>query len=106
MSYAKRISNILQLPAYKKGMPVPAANGKAVTIAEEADQEIARLREALAPFAEIADHFPKRREFGNRPWEGLIYSWHTSGFPDAELTVEHVHAARAALAQVAEVGNG
>lgn len=62
-----------------------------------AQSEIARLREALAPFAEIAHHFPKHREFGNRPWEGVIYAWHTSGFPDAEMTVEHVHAARAAL---------
>lgn len=61
------------------------------------DAEIAKYREALAPFAEIADHFPKHREFGNRPWEGVIYAWRTSGFPDAEMTVEHVHAARAAL---------
>lgn len=66
--------------------------------------EIARLREALAPFAAIADHFPLVQIHGGRPYTGTIYAWHSSDIPDAEMTVEHVHAARAALAQVAEVG--
>jgi len=58
----------------------------------------ARLREALEPFAAMAAHFPTVRTYGNRPTSGAIYSvvGDASGEP-TEITVEHLHAARAAL---------
>jgi len=55
------------------------------------DAEIARLREALAPFAEISKHF-------NDGESGLIHGWHSTKVGSSEISVEHVHAARAALA--------
>lgn len=55
------------------------------------DAEIARLRDALAPFAEISKHF-------NDGESGLIHGWHSTKVGSSEISVEHVHAARAALA--------
>ncbi len=55
------------------------------------DAEIARLRDALAPFAEISKHF-------NDGESGLIHGWHSTKVGSSEISVEHVHAARAAMA--------
>lgn len=75
-----------------------AARRAAAEIANEADaaiaakdSEIARLRDALAPFAEISKHF-------NDGESGLIHGWHSTKVGSSEISVEHVHAARAAMA--------
>lgn len=64
-------------------------------LAEHRDELLA----ALAPFAAFAGHLPAKRKFGNRPTSGVVYSMASHGIPDAEFTVEQVHAAAALLAK-------
>lgn len=91
-SGADRVRNL----CYKEGHK--SARHAAAEIANEADAaiaakdaEIARLRDALAPFAEISKHF-------NDGESGLIHGWHSTKVGSSEISVEHVHAARAAMA--------
>ena len=65
----------------------------AAEMASEADQEIARLREALE---RIQDNPPQPTSVS----QGVWYCWWS------ELAIARGEQARAALAQVAEVGNG
>lgn len=56
------------------------------------------LAAALKPFATMAEHFPLEGGYGNRPRTGPIYQVSSGGKPDAEFTVEDLHAARDAIA--------
>lgn len=59
-------------------------------------ERLRRCEEALRPFAAMAPHFPMNgRGYGNRPKSGTIYSVSSVPLPDAEITVEHLHAAAA-----------
>ncbi len=57
----------------------------------------AALEEALLPLAQMAPHFPRQAKYGNRPRSGPVYSCASHGLPDAEITVEALHAAAALL---------
>ena len=77
--------------------------------AEDARAELAYVRaqlriaeKALEPFAGFADHFPTTKRYGNRPTSGEFYQVSSHGKHDASLTVEAVHAARAALSAIRE----
>ena len=60
--------------------------------------EIERLREALKPFADFAEHYPKDRSRGNRASSGdTFYAVCSGGLPDAAIMVDDFHAALAAL---------
>lgn len=81
-----------QLRGYSTGEGHGAWIVRAMT---EAANEIERLREALAPFAALAEIFDVRR--GTTPTEGEIYQWCIGG-KEYSLTVEHLREARRALA--------
>lgn len=64
---------------------------------------IDRLTEALRPLANMADHFPTQRKFGNRPTSGNIYECDDSAGCHG-ITVEDCHTAKALIAKI-EAGN-
>jgi len=62
----------------------------------DAAAEIERLREALRPFAELAELFDDENRSSNMPATGVVYAWGRL-HRDYVLTVEHLREARAAL---------
>ena len=69
----------------------------AETEAASLRQKLEVAREALKPFAAFDVHYPQKWRYGNRPSSGAIMQVATHEHADAEMTVEHIHAARAAL---------
>lgn len=53
---------------------------------------VERLREALRPFAALAEHYPAVKKYGNRPTSGILFEI-SSGDKTAGYTVEDLHAA-------------
>lgn len=81
------------------------ARVSAVDRAAQLESENGRLREALEPFAAMADHYPISRKYGNRPSAGPIFQTASHDVGEAEITVEHLHAASAALTGREEAGS-
>lgn len=75
---------------------VPAENDAHLYL-EELKQQRDELLAALKPFANMAKHFPQTPKYGNRPYTGEIMSMNPGGDDEASITVEDLHAAKAAI---------
>ena len=71
----------------------------AITVLPDKDAEIERLRAALEPFAKAANCYDDGVRGSNMPRTGVWYGWKMGKGIEAELTVENLRDARAALAQ-------
>lgn len=70
----------------------------APTLPAQQSQWVQELLEALEPFSMLAELFDDSKRGSNMPHEGVIYSWPRPN-REYELTVEHLRAARAAIAK-------
>ena len=79
-----------------------AATAESTAKIAQMQARIDELVEALLPLANLAQHYPKERTFGNRPTIGDIHSV-MDKFGEHGITVEDLHKACEALAKVKDV---
>lgn len=69
-----------------------SADGVPNAALTEAAERMRELANALRPFAEMAEHYPKIKKYGTRPTSGELFEIASSG-KSARYTVEDLHRA-------------